>query len=90
MSRLSAPAPHPGVATGSRHRPGHASLAGCGDRSDAEDGNLRGDRLELLERGVAVDGDVRTGSRREREVAAQDRRPSLHGDVLSRTVSRLP
>jgi hypothetical protein len=31
---------------------------------------------------VAVDRDVRAGSRREREVTPKDRRPSLEGDVL--------
>ena len=72
----------PGVATGSRHRPGHASLADCGGGLDAEDGDLRGDSLELLERGFPVDRDMGTSPGGEHQIAAQDGRPEVHGDLL--------
>lgn len=43
-------------------------------RSYAEDRELRRDSLELLDRCVPVDREVRTGSRRKGQVTAQDRR----------------
>ena len=40
------------------------------------------DRGELLQGGAAVDRDVGTRSGRELQVAAQDGRPALDGDLL--------
>ncbi len=42
--------------------------------SDAEDGELFGDTLELLQPGVSVHRQVRPGSRSNGKVAPQDRR----------------
>ena len=57
--------------------------AGSGPgRPDPEDGHLSGDGLEFLERGPAVDREMRSGSGSQHQVPAQDRRPLLDGDLL--------
>src|SRR5207244_4188144 len=40
------------------------------------------DPVELFERGTAIDRDVGTSSRRERQVPTQDRRPPFRSDLL--------
>lgn len=61
------------------------STTGCGsggNSDDAEDGDLWGDPLELLERGMAIDRDVRAGSWCYGQVATQDCGASACRDLL--------
>jgi hypothetical protein len=46
---------------------------GCGGGLDSEDGDLRGDPVELFERGAAVDTDMWARPGREHQIATQDR-----------------
>jgi hypothetical protein len=52
------------------------------ERLNAEDGNVRRNALELPQRRAAIDGNVRSASRGDFQVATQYRRTLVYGDLL--------